>query len=333
MTTTVSRFAVLKIQDDEDTKAAQRAANLKNRSEAKSSKKTGTVDKDLIEKRAAKKKKNAKEKAELIALAFGGAKSKKSGAPKQMAISLEKKDNSVNSEDWQKRDKEFVEGMFENELKEALLASKIEYEANQEQKDLNRNESENNTQLLKKKSGNKKGMTTMSLDQFNHAPIEPENKETEDFKPISKIENTHFFDEVKEEADKLIKVEKKLSSLRKKKSAAKPKEAEISEAPRLAQLQEELRESIVEIERLRLENETLRQDLLNVKTRNKRLCSILVQGEMKEKSEILVEMEKLTKVKDELTIEVDSLAIQLQQERSKVSALTNESKKTAVGRK
>lgn len=41
-------------------------------------------------------------------------------------------------------------------------------------------------------------------------------------------------------------------------------------------------------------------------------------------------MEKLTKVKDELTIEVDSLAIQLQQERSKVSALTNESKKTAV---
>jgi len=51
---------------------------------------------------------------------------------------------------------------------------------------------------------------------------------------------------------------------------------------------------------------------------------------VKEKSEILVEMEKLTKVKDELTIEVDSLAIQLQQERSKVSALTNESKKTAV---
>jgi len=66
MTTTVSRFAVLKIQDDEDTKAAQRAANLKNRSEAKSSKKTGTVDKDLIEKRAAKKKKNAKEKAEVF---------------------------------------------------------------------------------------------------------------------------------------------------------------------------------------------------------------------------------------------------------------------------
>ena len=51
---------------------------------------------------------------------------------------------------------------------------------------------------------------------------------------------------------------------------------------------------------------------------------------MKEKSEILVEMEKLTKVKDELTAEVDSLATQLQQERSKVSALMNEAKKTVI---
>ena len=51
---------------------------------------------------------------------------------------------------------------------------------------------------------------------------------------------------------------------------------------------------------------------------------------MKEKTEILVEMDKLTKVKDELTIEVNSLAVQLQQERSKVSALTNEAKKTTV---
>ena len=58
-------------------------------------------------------------------------------------------------------------------------------------------------------------------------------------------------------------------------------QAEISEAPRLAQLQEELRESNLEVENLRSENETLRQDLLNVKTRNKKLCSILVHGESK----------------------------------------------------
>ena len=50
---------------------------------------------------------------------------------------------------------------------------------------------------------------------------------------------------------------------------------------------------------------------------------------VKEKAEILVEMEKLARVKDELTAEVDKLATQLQQERTKVSALTDV-KKVAV---
>ena len=50
---------------------------------------------------------------------------------------------------------------------------------------------------------------------------------------------------------------------------------------------------------------------------------------MKEKSQILVQVDKLEKVKDELTAEVDKLNSELQQERSKVSALT-EAKKSAV---
>jgi len=333
MTTTVSRFAVLKIQDDEDVKAAQREANLKNKTNLKTTGKKSNVDKLVTEKRAAKKKEKAKDKAQLMSLAFGGSKPKKSSSSKKVVISPANQENSVNSEEWQKRDKNFVDGAFENELKEAILASKIEFEENSTSADVNgvaQNETETNAAVSKKKSGNKKGTTTMSLDQFNHVlPVE-EKKETKTVK--AKTEDSHFFDEVTAEADKLISVEKNLKAMRKKKSPTKPKEAEISEAPRLAQLQEELRESNLEVENLRSENETLRQDLLNVKTRNKKLCSILVHGEMKEKSEILVEMEKLTKVKDELTAEVDSLATQLQQERSKVSALMNEAKKT-VGKK
>lgn len=50
---------------------------------------------------------------------------------------------------------------------------------------------------------------------------------------------------------------------------------------------------------------------------------------MKEKSQLLVEMDKISKVKDELTAELENMSSQLQQERSKVSALTD-SKKTAV---
>jgi hypothetical protein len=96
----------------------------------------------------------------------------------------------------------------------------------------------------------------------------------------------------------------------------------------------------------------LREELFNVKTRNKKLCGILLQGEskilmfdnlffclpniisiflqiVKEKSQLLVEMDKISKVKDELTTELENMSSQLQQERSKVSALTD-SKKTAV---
>ena len=50
---------------------------------------------------------------------------------------------------------------------------------------------------------------------------------------------------------------------------------------------------------------------------------------MKEKSQLLVEMDKISKVKDELTAELENMSSQLQHERSKVSALTD-SKKTAV---
>lgn len=50
---------------------------------------------------------------------------------------------------------------------------------------------------------------------------------------------------------------------------------------------------------------------------------------VKEKAELIIEMEKLTKVKDELTAEVEKLSSELQQERSKVSALSD-AKKNAV---
>lgn len=52
---------------------------------------------------------------------------------------------------------------------------------------------------------------------------------------------------------------------------------------------------------------------------------------MREKAELLVEMEKMSKVKDELTIELESVSSQLQQERSKVTALA-ETKKQVISK-
>jgi hypothetical protein len=50
---------------------------------------------------------------------------------------------------------------------------------------------------------------------------------------------------------------------------------------------------------------------------------------VKDKAEALFEVDKLRRVKDELSTEVSSLHAQLEQERSKVRALTSDSKTKA----
>lgn len=72
----------------------------------------------------------------------------------------------VDMSEWKQRDKNFVEGSFEEQLKEALLASKMEFEENKKQSKV----VEPTPKPPTKKAGNKKGTTTMSLDQFNQGP-------------------------------------------------------------------------------------------------------------------------------------------------------------------
>lgn len=68
--------------------------------------------------------------------------------------------------------------------------------------------------------------------------------------------------------------------------------------------------------------EDLKKELSQVKKRNKQLCFILSQAEMKEKSELLMQIEELNEVKEQVV----QLHAELEQERSKNSALKNEIK-------
>lgn len=66
--------------------------------------------------------------------------------------------------------------------------------------------------------------------------------------------------------------------------------------------------------------------LLELRITEEHLCSLLT---VKDKAEALFEVDKLRRVKDELSTEVSSLHAQLEQERSKVRALTSDSKSKA----
>jgi len=172
----------------------------------------------------------------------------------------------------------------------------------------------------------RKGVTTMSLDQFNLPP--PPVLQTTTVLPKQE-EDEDFFAVVDREANQVVEKERKRPNAKKAsriEGAAAP--APVLE-PRLAQLVEELS---LRDEQLRLkddDNERLRRELADVKQRNRKLCQILVQGEMKDKAQLLVELDELARVRDELTAEVDRLNAELQQQRSRLSALDAKKSSTA----
>ncbi|KZS15612.1 Uncharacterized protein APZ42_018811 [Daphnia magna] len=129
MTASLSRFAVLRIEDDEDEKAASRARDKQRAAAQKlaESKNKSAKVKLNSEKNAAKKMKAAQEKAELKSLAFGGSKPRKSSAPIKKPAGNEVPSNF---KEWKQKDQEFVDDDFEAQLKEAIMASKVDFEAN-----------------------------------------------------------------------------------------------------------------------------------------------------------------------------------------------------------
>jgi len=89
----------------------------------------------------------------------------------------------------------------------------------------------------------------------------------------------------------------------------------------MALYQNNLQLKMDEIQQLKDDNKKISEELAQVKRRNKQLCFILAQGEMKEKSEILQQVDEMNNIKTELSSELESAYSELEQERSKVSHL------------
>ena len=207
MTFVQSKFAVLKIDNDDDERAAQRARDKQKAKEMNTGKnklKDGKQKMVEADKNATKKKKASQEKAEVTSficschglvnfknklykfviwqlknLAFGLGKPVKSSGPKK----TKKASNGASgaapapTEEWQQRYADLIEEDYEAQLQQSLLASKIEYQKKKELHQAHQFLERESTQLeheaissnANKKS--KKGTTTMSLDQFNQVPL------------------------------------------------------------------------------------------------------------------------------------------------------------------
>lgn len=307
-TAVASRFAVLSVDVDDDYSKGKKRPPIQKPLESKPQ-----------ASKSSKSETNLKKKKKPENVQIQPSKQKK----KSNNTSKKKKPSEEQWEEWKQKDSQFVDGNYEEELSQAILLSKIDYEEKKNYYDAMKKANEENKKLNKK---NKKTNKAMSLDEFHNSVGSSNSREDSPTvnKKTDKIkEDPEYFDRMKEEIKKEIKKEILKEDLPEKR---KIKDSFSQEALTLAQYEDALERRDREIAELKEEMLTLRNDLLNVKTRNKKLCHILANGEMKDKAEVLMEVERLEAVKDELSNEVSRLYAQLEQERSKVRALTGEQK-------
>ncbi|CAD6241023.1 GSCOCG00009077001-RA-CDS [Cotesia congregata] len=301
-----SRFAVLAIDDDD--------------SKPKKSKKTTSTnnnnDKNVNNKQL-KNKVNNKNKPQVQQNSSQPKKDDKKKSKQNKKKKVEKE--SQQWEQWKEKDSMSVEETYKQQLHEALVLSKLAYE---EQKENSVKKSPDHSS--KKSSGNKnnKKSATMSLEQFNnlnsrnltsHCLIKQNSIFTES--------DVEFFDRIDKETKQELIKNKQRDIL---KSRLNQPDDDIS----LVQLKVQVEKRDAEIEELKNIIEALRNELSQVKERNKKLCNILAVGEMKDKASVIAEVSKLQEIRDELTSEVSLLHAQLEQERSKTRASSADLKNT-----
>lgn len=102
-----------------------------------------------------------------------------------------------------------------------------------------------------------------------------------------------------------------------------------SESALVASYREKLLDKEAELVAARAEAAGEREKLGQAKARAKKLTEILMQAEMREKTEVLVQVHKLETVRDELSAQLAVTVAEQEQERSLVSALEAELRRAA----
>jgi len=331
-----SRFSVLKLEDDD-------FDDVPSPSEKKTEKKT--PDKSANNKKKQKKKNKDEDlAAQLKNLAFGPPgprlKPQNTGGRKKT-----EKAQKEQWDEWIKKDSEFVSDSYEQDLQEAILQSKIAFEEKEKvSDDVHEANGEQNKSKNKKTNKKKeKQTTTMSLEEFNKLDGGGDNTTVREksergtkndishsrnhTNSSSAEDNERFFDKIAEDTNKMIQNEQHKEAVKKRTKAIG------GEGAIVMQYQEEIETRDKQIDELSAEVTKLKENLLAVKIRNKKLCNILAQAEIREKVDVVLQVESLTAFKEELTEQVTALHTALEQERSKVHQLQTELKKAQVHKK
>ncbi|XP_066499229.1 G kinase-anchoring protein 1 isoform X2 [Hoplias malabaricus] len=358
--TTASRFALLQVDSDSDTdsdggKPKGGRASGKSRSGKSPSGKTNQNTEKKKEKKKRKKEQQQSETNELRSLAFKKL-PQKSAAPltlQSLANDLLQpttKDRTSAPapapapqerwQEWKQRDEQLTSDLYEADLEKALMLSKLEFE--QQKKDTASVEtpspkSKGGGKKEKKKSQQGKEKRTVSLKDFQQdGSMDPLSKkpEKEEPKPLNPAAHEEkFFNQLEDDVSRIMQRDKRREQYSTSAGHEVNTSSEQEQDVRTEQLKFELEKKDREIEKLKKTISQWEERYKEVKARNGQLLKMLQQGEMKDKAEILQQVEELLNIKEELTSQVTLLHASLEQERSKVKGLQSEQPKHQANRK
>ncbi|XP_054843427.1 G kinase-anchoring protein 1 [Eublepharis macularius] len=348
--TTASRFALLQVDsgsgsDSESGKG--RGERSTGKSQALGSKSTSNEKKK--EKRRKKKEQQQSEANELRNLAFKKIPQKSSHGAclsqhEQTSQGSALKDSQEeNWQEWRQKDEQLTSEMFEADLEKALLLSKLEYEEHRKEYENAENASPPSKAAHKKeKRKNQQGKDkplTVSLKDFqSDSNIDSVSKKQEELVSHPSLHDGGFFNRLEDDVHKILTKEKRREQITDyngmdNSTSRDPTQDFFLKDGRIERLKLELEKKDVENQQLKSVINQWEAKYKEVKARNAQLLKMLQEGEMKDKAEILLQVDESQSIKNELTLQVTTLHAALEQERSKVKVLQAELTKYQGGRK
>ncbi|XP_049626661.1 G kinase-anchoring protein 1 [Suncus etruscus] len=343
--TTASRFALLQVDSGSGSDSEPGKGKGQNTEKSQTSK--STTNEKKREKRRKKKEQQQSEANELRNLAFKKIPQKSSHAicntQHELALSspVQKNSREENWQEWRQKDEQLTSEMFEADLEKALLLSTLEYEEHKKEYETAETTSiqskiMNKKDKRKNHQGKDKSLTVSLKDFQSEDHVSRKTEELVSSQSLS--HDSGFFNRLEDDVHKILIREKRREQLTEYNgtdncAALENNQEVVLKDGRIERLKLELERKDVEIQKLKNVITQWEAKYKEVKARNTQLLKMLQEGEMKDKAEILLQVDESQSIKNELTIQVTSLHAALEQERSKVKVLQAELAKYQGGRK
>ncbi|XP_063051169.1 G kinase-anchoring protein 1 isoform X2 [Engraulis encrasicolus] len=351
--TTASRFALLQVDSDSDSDSEPGKKSGKGGKAGAGKSQGGKAGQNNDKKKEKKKKKKGQQQSEaneLRNLAFKKLPQKSGSAPSNLTLqglandllqpgALGGSGDAVPQEGWQQwkqRDEQLTSELYEADLEKALILSKMEFE--EHKRDVVTTEqaspkpkSSTGKEKKKKKEQGKDKRPTVSLKEFqtegsiDQMTKRPEKEEPKAANPTPRDDK--FFDKLESEVSQIVQRDKRREQFSNSAGQEVNTSSEYEPDVRNEQLKFELEKKDEEIGQLKKIISQWEGKYKEVKARNAQLLKMLGQGEMKDKAEILLQVDELLNIKEELSSEVSMLHAALEQERSKVKELQSDQPK------